>query len=276
MYEMEREYGGLIKAMIAKKKAAKKQGKKAGGPAGPGGHLTSFENGLYTLIERLGELLKEHLRYPIVVRAVNRNSNGKFTVSSKDASREFDHVIIAAPSYTAAQLLKGVSKEAADLLRQIPYANLAVVCQGYEIGCIGRDVDGFGFLVPHNQGKDILGSIWTSIIFPEQAPDGHVLFRTMLGGAKNNEIVHKSEEDLGEITHRELSSILDLKSKPSYEKVIVWDRAIPQYTLGHLDRLRKIERSLSEIGSLHLAGNAYTGIGMNDTIKRSHQIIHSL
>jgi oxygen-dependent protoporphyrinogen oxidase len=131
-------------------------------------------------------------------------------------------------------------------------------------------------LAPHNQELDILGSIWTSVIFPEQAPDGHVLFRTMLGGARNNLMIEIGKERLSEIAHRNISRILNIKTGPSFEEIIIWKDAIPQYTLGHIDRLEKIEAGLRDVGGIHLAGNAYTGIGLNDAIKRSHTIAEQI
>jgi oxygen-dependent protoporphyrinogen oxidase len=98
----------------------------------------------------------------------------------------------------------------------------------------------------------------------------------MLGGAKNEEIVSESEGSLAEKAKRELEPILGLSGEPDYEKVIIWKRAIPQYVIGHKKRLEKINRRLNEIGNIYLAGNAFTGIGLNDTIKRSYNIVKSI
>jgi protoporphyrinogen/coproporphyrinogen III oxidase len=274
METMEKEYGGLIKAMIKKGRENKKAGKK-GGPAGPSGHLTSFQGGLLTLVERLEEIMAPSIRREEEVLSVVKNS-GKFRLATSLGNYDIDRVIIAAPSMAAAAIISDMAPEAAALLRQIPYSNLAVCCQGYKIEDIERSVDGFGFLVPHNQNLEILGSIWTSVIFPEQAPDGFVLFRTMLGGAKNNEIINLGEEKLGVLSHAQLAAIMGIKKPPSYQKIIIWNEAIPQYTLGHRERLRRIEKDLTKLGSIYLAGNAYTGIGLNDAIKRSYYIADNI
>jgi oxygen-dependent protoporphyrinogen oxidase len=274
MEQMERDFGGLIKAMIKKRKDNKKSGKK-GGPAGPSGHLTSFRGGLFTLVEHLEKLLSAHIRKGVEVRTIERRDR-QILIDTTDGIYAFDQVIIATPSYVAAGFLRPLSKEAADDLADIPYSNLAVACQGYKIEEIGMPLDGFGFLVPHNQRLDILGSIWTSVIFPEQTPEGHALFRTMLGGARNNSIIELGEERLGELAHENLSKIMGIKAKPSFQEIIIWKDAIPQYTLGHRDRLKRIEAGLDAIGRIHLAGNAYTGIGLNDAIKRSHGIAEAI
>jgi len=274
MEQMEREYGGLIKAMIKKRKANKRTGKK-GGPAGPSGHLTSFRGGIFTLVEHLEKLLSEHIIKGDEVKGISRE-NERFAVVSASGRREFDYVIIATPSYQAAEILRSLSQNIADTLAQIPYSNLAVACQGYRITDIERSVDGFGFLVPHSQKLDILGSIWTSVIFPEQAPQGFALFRTMLGGAKNNHIIELGAAKLGELAHNNLARIMGIKSRPSFQEIIIWKDAIPQYTIGHRDRLRKIRAGLDGIGGIYLAGNAYTGISLNDSIKRSRGIAEAI
>ncbi len=274
MEEMERDFGGLIKAMIRKHKESKKTGQK-GGPAGPSGHLTSFKGGFFTLVEHLEKRLAGHVRKGLEVRSIERRDR-QFLLETADGIYGFDRIVIATPSYRAAGFLRPLSYEAADSLAQIPYSNLAVACQGYKIADIGRPINGFGFLVPHNQGLDILGSIWTSVIFPEQAPEGFALFRTMLGGAKNNRVVEFGEKRLGDMAHANLARIMNIKAGPSYQEVIIWKDAIPQYTLGHRDRLARIQTELDKIGGIHLAGNAYTGISLNDAIKRSRHIANQI
>jgi protoporphyrinogen/coproporphyrinogen III oxidase len=276
MEKMEKEYGGLFKAMIAKKKASKAQDKKSGGPAGPSGHLTSFKGGLSTIIERLEEILKDHIDYPVCVNAILKDPDGGYIVETEDNRVSIDTLILATPSYISGELLQNSNPELASILKQIQYSSLAVVCQGYKLKDVSRPLDGFGFLVPQNQKRQILGSIWTSVIFPEQAPKDYALFRTMLGGATNNQIVYLDDEQLAEITYKELSSLLGLKTRPEYQKVIKWQNAIPQYLIGHGSRMEEIDKLLGEMGNIHLAGNAYNGIGLNDSIKRSFNIVENL
>ncbi|MBN2226134.1 MAG: protoporphyrinogen oxidase [candidate division Zixibacteria bacterium] len=274
MEQMERQYGSLTKAMLAKKKESK--GKKPGGPAGPSGHLTSFTGGLYTLIEHLQTKLHDNLRTDSPVVSITRNTDRTYTVQTESSSETFDRVILAIPSYQAADILADFHPELAKQLYEIPYADIAVICQGYKISTVGCPLDGFGFLVPHNQGRDILGSIWTSTIFPEQAPAGYVLFRTMVGGARRADLVARNEASLNDLVHRELSSILAITSEPVFRKVIRWQRAIPQYVIGHSGRLKRIDDYLAGFDGLYLAGNAYIGVGLNDAIKRSYHIVTAM
>ncbi len=270
MRQMERQYGSLIKALIRKKKEAKGTGREVS--AGPSGKLTTFRGGFYTLVEKLAESLGPHLHCGSEIQEIAREGN-EYVVQSAAQFERFDKIILAVPAFAAAMLLDALYKPAAGLLRQIPYCGLTVVCQGYSRAAIRDSVDGFGFLVPPDQGLDILGSIWTSMIFPEQAPPDQVLFRTMLGGSRHPEKVDLPAEQAAGLAHENLARLLGITDKPCFEEVITWKRAIPQYTLNHLERLERLEKNLAESGSIFLAGNAYTGIGLNDVIKRSHEIV---
>ena len=238
--------------------------------------MTSFTGGLYTLIEHLQTILHDNLCTNTPVVSVARNTDGGYAVSTDSSTETFDRVILAIPSYQAAGILSDLHSELATRLHEIPYADIAVICQGYNIKEIGRPLDGFGFLVPHNQHRDILGSIWTSTIFPEQAPDGYALLRTMVGGSRRGDLVTSDESALNDLVHRELSSILSIKSKPAFKKVIRWQRAIPQYVIGHGERLKRIDEYLAGLDGLYLAGNAYTGVGLNDAIKRSYNVVAAM
>ena len=270
MRQMEREYGGLIKAMIQKKRQNKGKGKTV--TAGPSGKLTTFQGGCYTLIERLAETLSAHLRLSTPCEQLEQ-SGDTFQVHIADGPEEFDAVILAVPAHTAARLLEAQDVLAASLLRETPYCSMTVVCHGYRRDQIDHPLDGFGFLIPPGENLSILGSIWTSVIFPEQAPADSVLFRTMIGGSRNPGLAVLPEEKATELAHQDLAELLSIQSSPCFVKVIRWEQAIPQYTLGHLQRLEQIEQRLSQMGRLYLAGNAYTGIGMNDVVKRSHRLV---
>ncbi|MEP0827112.1 MAG: protoporphyrinogen oxidase [bacterium] len=273
MEEMEKNYGGLIKAMIKKKRERRKLGiESRSGAGGPTGHLTSFRGGLFTLIEALEESLGSAIVKSCAVKAVLPGNSKKYRLITDAEDAEFDVVILAVPSYHAARILEVLSAPLSRELKLIPYASLAVVCHGYRREDIDHPVDGFGFLVPFSQRLEILGSIWTSVIFPEQAPDGQVLFRTMLGGARNGDIVSRSADHLAEIAHASLAAVIGLKKPPVFLKVIPWREAIPQYVIGHKERLATIDKELNALGNLYLAGNAYSGVGLNDVIKRSFNI----
>ena len=228
------------------------------------------------MVEKLQSLLKGHLRLSCGVKRIDEGASDKYVVTCEDGSAEVDRIILAVPAYVAGKLLQPLYPEVAKLLADIEYCSLAVVCHGYKTEQVGREPDGFGFLVPPNQRLRILGSIWTSSIFPEQAPKGEVLFRTMISGGRENAAIDQDEKTLAGIAHEELASIMTIHGNPTYQKVFVWNNAIPQYTLGHRERLERIKAVLKETGGIYLAGNAYSGVGINDVIKRVYGIVEGL
>jgi protoporphyrinogen/coproporphyrinogen III oxidase len=271
MEEMERNYGSLFKAMLARKKSGKNAG-----PAGPSGRLTSFDNGLYTIIERFHELYGDQIQRDSPVQRIIKTPRGYQVEFSGKPSETFSAVVLATPSFAAAQILRDADRQLSDLLNQIPYASLAVCCFGYSGDKRARELDGFGFLVPRNEGKRILGSIWTSSIFQDQAPAGRVLLRSMVGGYTDPTAVQLTNDELISLVHGELVAILGLQTKPAFVRIFRYEKGIPQFTLGHTDRLKQIDERLATLPGIYLASNAYSGIGLNDCVTRAHESAEKL
>jgi oxygen-dependent protoporphyrinogen oxidase len=271
MVEMEREHGSLFKALLARKKAGSK-----GGPAGPSGRLTSFKGGLYALIERYRDKYGEFIKPAAPVESISRSENS-FALSFADGSADtYDAVICATPAFVAAEILRELNADIASLLDSIPYASIAVVSLGYNRSQIGHPVDGFGFLVPRVEKPRILGSIWTSSIFSDRAPEDMVLFRTMIGGATDAEAVHLSDGSLLDIVTSELTPILRIDGSPVFYRVFKYPQGIPQFILGHPEKIRQLEALCAKYPGLHLVGNAYEGIGLNDCVLRADKIVTRL
>ncbi len=272
MREMEDEYGSLLKAMFAKAKKARAEGKKSGGPAGPGGWLTSFYGGLYGIIERFQEEYANGITAAKAAISIERD-DGNYRVEFVDGSSvTARHVVMATPSYAAAKLVRSLSGELAEALAEIPYAPISVVCFGFKADKVKHDVNGFGFLVPEVEKRRILGSIWTSSIFANRAPAGTVQFRSMIGGDGDHESLELSDDELIEITRKELDDILGIEGNPEVVKLYRWEKGIPQFRIGHSEVLKRIESELQRLGNLHVASNAYHGIGLNDCVKEAHRV----
>jgi oxygen-dependent protoporphyrinogen oxidase len=150
-----------------------------------------------------------------------------------------------------------------------------VVCVGYRKDRI-KQSDGFGFLVPGREGRKILGTLWDSNIFPNRAPDGYVLFRSMLGGARASELAMKDDELLTDIVAGELRDIMDITVQPDFVRVYRHEKGIPQYLRDHGKRLENIYGILRKYPGLHLSGNSYQGIGVNDCIENSHKLAEKI
>lgn len=271
MEKMEKNHGSLIKAMIAKKK----QGNK-GGPAGPQGRLTSFKNGLNTLIETFEKKYSDDIKSGMEVTAVRKIDDG-FELNFKyNPPEKYDAVICAAPSYAASSLTKDIDKGLSRLLSSIPYSPISVLCFGYKAENIEHDLSGFGFLIPRNQDKRILGSIWTSSIFFGRSPLNMVQLRTMIGGATDPDSINLSDNELTELVHRELSEIVGINKEPDYVNIFKWSKGIPQFIMGHPEKMLKLTELESKYPGLYFTGNAYDGIGLNDCIIRSEKVVSKL
>ncbi|MBI5266221.1 MAG: protoporphyrinogen oxidase [candidate division Zixibacteria bacterium] len=276
MREMEDQYGSLVRAMFARARKAKKEGRKAGGPSSPAGWLTSFRGGLYALIERFREVYAGQITTGAEVVSV-RKANGSFTVQTTDGqSYEAKQVVLALPSYRASSVVAGVSPDLASSLARIKYAPIAVVCMGFPETSVSRNLNGFGFLVPSKENRRILGSIWTSSIFADRAPSGKVQFRTMVGGDGDHESAKMTDSDIISKVQKDLHDITGITGAPDIVKLYRWTYGIPQYHIGHSEVMTAIESELAKINGLHLAGNAYYGIGLNECVKQADAVVTKL
>jgi oxygen-dependent protoporphyrinogen oxidase len=269
MLEMEDRYGSLFRAMIASKKA-----KKSGGPAGPGGVLTSFDQGMDVLIRGLARGLGSRLVTRARVSGISRQGSEyvvEAIASGTPRTWRARQLVLAVPSHVAAKLTQPQAPILAGELEQIPYAGLSVVCLVYRRLQIRHALNGFGFLVPRDQGLRILGAIWVGSVFPAHVHSDRVLLRVMLGGMRDPEGSMLSETRSIDIAHADASRALGgIEGAPMATRLFRHPKAIPQYVLGHPERLERIERS--RLPGLYLAGNAYRGIGVNDCIRESRAL----
>ena len=275
IHQLETEYGSLIRALLKLQMKAKREGRSGPGP-GPGGVLTSFYDGMETFILALKASLGERVRSRSKVMSLEGRRD-HFTLALEDGSiMESDGVVMAAPAHASSKILRDFDQALARSLSEIPYPTVSVVCLGYKKEKLGRSLDGFGFLVPFREGRRILGTLWDSSIFPNRAPEGYVLLRTMLGGARAPHLAMQDEKRLVNTVSAELGEIMGLKAQPDFARVYIHEKAIPQYTLGHQGRLETIERLLSRYKGLYLAGNSYRGISVNDCIENSYRLAGQL
>jgi oxygen-dependent protoporphyrinogen oxidase len=268
--ELEREYGGLVRAMIMLAKKKKKdiaEGKVVSSAAGPGGVLTSFREGIQYLSDALSASLGDIVTSGSQVVSVDKREGGGYRVRCDDGSeREADLVIAASPAFAVADMLEGLDQEISGVLRQIPYASMTVICFGYERERIAHPLDGFGYLIPKKEGRSTLGTLWDSSMFEKRAPEGKVLLRSMMGGACFPEYIKLSDDEVVTQVRRDLQATMGITAEPSFVRVFRHEQAIPQYTVGHGKRLDALEGLLQKHPGLILTGNSYRGIGLNDCV----------
>lgn len=271
VYALERDYGSMIKGAIKKRRESKGQPEQNKMKAS----LFSFREGMATLPETLGHRLGEKVITNAWVRQISREGDEfevRFERNGTSAAERADAIVLALPADNAAELLSPLSRVAADSLREIPYAPVAVVFQGYRKQACPHSLEGFGYLVPAVEHRDILGTIWSSSLFGGRSSDDRVALTTFIGGMRRPELLRRPEAELGALANRELRNIIGVKEEPVVQRVQKWPRAIPQYTLGHGDRIAALERLERELPGVYVSGNLRGGISVGDCIVRSEEV----
>ncbi|MEM4251854.1 MAG: protoporphyrinogen oxidase [Candidatus Bathyarchaeia archaeon] len=265
---LEAEYGSIVYGALRSRMRTQKRVKRS---------LYSFKDGLSALpsaiAARLGDAIElsrpaEHLEVSA--------SSPRYRVVTAGREYSSDRLILTLPAPEAARLLEASLPELAKELRHIEYVSLGVVYLSYDLAELGRDLHGFGFLIPRSEGLETLGAIWSSSLFPNRAPAGKALLTCFIGGAHNPKAATLSDKELSGKVSAELSHILETSAHPEIVDVWKMARAIPQYTLGHSDRLRRISRMLENTPGLTLAGNYLQGVSVPDCIDRGLKTASSL
>jgi oxygen-dependent protoporphyrinogen oxidase len=271
--EFERQHGSVLKGFIRSGRE-RPRAANAEQSAPPGNQLWSFREGLRALIEGLAESIGDRLLLGVDVSrvALERSAHGPVAWKVRAGSGEAwtaDAVVLTCPAYEQAALLADLDPALAELIAGIPYNGVAVVALGYEKQAVKAPLDGFGFIVPQRSRRDVLGVQWCSSIFPDRAPAGCVLLRAMCGGWHRAEMVGWSDDRILGAVRQELDRLMGITAPPCFHTIIRWDRAIPQYQLGHLERIGRIEERAGRWPGLFPAGNAYHGVAINDCTQQS-------
>jgi protoporphyrinogen/coproporphyrinogen III oxidase len=271
--EFEAESGGILRGAL---RAAKQSRKGLSGPKRSlrPYRLCSFRQGLSALPEALSESLGDRLLTG--ARIIDINSTGGFEIKVEHRGEiktiKSPALVVSTPAYVTGRLLGALSPGISELLAEIPYVSIASVPLAYRAEQIARKLDGFGFLAPRGEGLRTLGSIWNSSLFAERAPGGWVCLTNFIGGATDPEAIRLSDEELIRIVHGDLNKVLGVSGEPRRLPISRYERAIPQYTLGHAARAKRIEAMLRDVDGLWIAGNYLTGVSLGDCIKQAERV----
>lgn len=252
--EWEREHGSLLKAMLARQKSGARRPR-----------LLSLDRGLGTLTSSLASNLTGMIRQRSAIERIEDRDRCWQVQLADGASITADHVVLALPSHRAAQVA-AFDRELAVALAWIPYADLSVVALAYRADAIKRPLDGYGYLVTRQEDLSTLGVLWESSIFPNRAPEGHILVRAMLGGARRPEVSAFDDKMVADLAVKEAAPVLGISGRPVRQWVFRWPSAIAQYTVGHETRLATIRRLVAAHRGLHICGTAFDGVSFNDAI----------
>src|SRR5258708_6105904 len=225
--------------------------------------LFTFREGNETIVRALANKLGSALQTGTKVADISRQNDGTFQISLQNhtgsESISTKSLILATPTDVTAKLLCQIDSSFEFPLSSIDYAAVAVVSLGYRKQDVGHGLDGFGFLVPRSAGLRVLGSVWNSSLFPGRAPEGHARLPSFVGGTTAPAAARLQPGELVSLVHHEISAILSMKREPVFSNVTLWPRALPQYNLGHADRLAAVANLCSRFPGLWLTGNYLRG-----------------
>jgi oxygen-dependent protoporphyrinogen oxidase len=268
--DMERDHRSLILAMLRQS-----QVQKTGTSGARYSLFLSFDRGMQVLVDSLAQV-NAHIR--LNTRAENlRLENGTWTITTSTGEQlQADAICLALPAYVAASLLQNLNATLAAKLNQIKYASTATINFGYKRSAEHHPLDGFGFVVPFIEKRSLIACTFSSVKFAGRAPDGHVLLRAFAGGALQPEIFALDEAEIGARVEADLRELLGITARPIFAEVAKWGRSMPQYEVGHLDRIAAIEGEVKKLPGLTLAGNAYRGAGIPDCIRSGEAAAESI
>ena len=239
----------------------------------------SFQNGLGELVDALAASLGERLRLNSPVETIERCHTGwRVEVGGQDAETiDADTVILATPHHVTQRLIGMLDPRIDTLCEGVQTAPAAVVALGYREADVPHPLQGFGYLVPRVEGSRVLGVLWSTSIFPgHRARPGHVLFQAVQGGARHKDICDEDDVTLISRIRMQLANAMSLRGEPVLARVYRHPGGLPQYHIGHTERLRAADEALRNLPGLFVTGNAFRGVGINACTADAERIAEHL
>lgn len=267
----ERTHGGMIRGAMAVRKAAAFRRD----PHGARASFVSFQAGMAELVDAIVRRIEDGgvcIRTETPVLAINRRADGGRgfdieTTGPGDAQRQsFDAVIVAVPAWAAAPLVDPWSPDASDAIAGIPHVSNAIVTMAFTASQCPHDLNGSGYIVPRSEHRPVMAVTWVSSKWRQRTPENHILVRAFIGRAGQQEYLTGDDASLQRIARSEFQDVLGITGAPVLSRVFRWDRGMPQYNLGHLDRVDRIQLGIGRVPGLEIAGNMLRGVGIPDCI----------
>ena len=269
LYALEAKYGSLFVGALA----GIFRGKSGG--AQPRGRLVSFRRGMQALPNAIAHELGSSLRLDTTVSAIARGGE-QWIVRTPDGEYQATKLVLAVPAYCAAELLAPIDASIARELNSISYPPVATIALGFAREQIGHTLGGFGALLPRRLQRETLGVIFSSTLFAGRAPPDRILITAFMGGARNPAVADRDESELVERVLSDLRPLLAIDGAPIFQNVTRWRRAIPQYELGHIGRIDRIDDALANSPSLYLCGNWRGGVSLADCVSSAERLARTM
>lgn len=267
--QLEREHGSLIRGMLASRRQS------TASPETKTAMFMSLQGGTQELIDALVKQLKGDLRFHTRVSAIEQTAEGNYRVTTSDGDRHVaDVVLLTTPTYTAAELLRPLLPDAANLLAAIRYVNTGTMSLAFRAADIKRPLHGFGLVIPKSEKRLINAITISSTKFNHRAPQGYVLLRVFFGGSRSPETMTYDDAKLLAVVRQELQAILDVETTPLFHRIYRWHNSNPQYDVNHLELIAAIEAALP-VG-IYVSGGAFRGVGLPDCIYQSQQTVNRI
>jgi oxygen-dependent protoporphyrinogen oxidase len=261
--ELERKYGSLTRGVLRERGKVKRQAK--GMPL-----FQTLKGGLGQLVEALGAQTRPAPEVLHGAAEALAREAGVYRVRVNGDWIEADHVVLACQAYEAAALLPTVDPELARSLAAIPYSNAITVSIGYLRKEFAHPLNGFGFLIPKKERRLLMACTWIGTKFSHRVPDSKAVLRCFVGGEDTSALA-LSDQELETQIRAELRDLMGVTETPAFVHIARWPRSMAQYPVGHGARVAEIEARLAKLPGLHLAGNAYHGIGIPDCVRMGRE-----
>lgn len=269
LYELEQTYGSLFKGAIGVAIKRRKSNETSKQRA----RLFSFQDGMQTIIDALVKQFSNRIYTDSKIDFIRKQHSGfevAFRSNNEFHSIRCSSLLFVIPTHSFAGLNFEFDFPIRNQLNQVSYPPVTMVFFGYHENPAKIPLDGFGFLIPEKENRNILGTIWSSTLFSNRAPTGGVALTTYIGGSRQPENALKPKEQIINMVEQDLQDLMGIDKKPDFVEIKRWDKAIPQYNLGHQEIIDSIEACEKEYPGLYLSGNFRGGISVGDCVKQAN------
>ena len=270
--EMERDKHSIIRAMWSEQKRRARN--RESGSGARWSLFVTLANGMQEFVDAIAKTLPEgSVRLNSPVTNLSRDESQKRWRITIETSESFDAdaLILAIPAFRAAETLGDIASDAGDELKKIIYASTATVSLAYRSDNFPSKLDSFGFVVPAIERRKIMACTFSSMKYPGRAPAGYVLLRAFVGGSLQPELFQDDDAAMEKNAREDLADLLGVTAQPIFSRIWRHPNSMPQYHIGHLARVQRIETALSRFPTLALAGSAYHGVGISDCVRTSEE-----